>query len=148
MLMENHKDIQAELTEISPELAGILPPKQPIAGQPSGYFEVFPEQMLHKAKETAVVDLRKPAPLIRLLKATAIAAAIAGIVFTAGKWYVDEPETVDVSKELAKISQAELEAYLITEETIDSVQTDIQKQLKLLDTKEISAYSINTFFEN
>lgn len=146
--MENHKDIQAELTEISPELAGILPPKQPIAGQPSGYFEAFPEQMLHKAKETVVVDLRKQAPLIRLLKATAIAAAIASIMFTVDKWYVDEPETLDVSKELAKISKAELEAYLIKEETTDTVQTDIQKQLKLLDTKEISAYSINTFFEN
>lgn len=146
--MENKNQIHAELNEISPELAGKLPPKHNIASQPSGYFEAFPEQILNKVKEAAVVDLPKPSPIIRILKTTAVAAAIIGILFTAGKLIIEEPENVNVPQELAKISNAELEAYLLSEETSDSPAEDIQKQLKQLDINEISAYSINNSLEN
>lgn len=142
--MENKNPIQEEINELSPDLAGLLPPKHNIAGPDPAYFETLPDKILDRVKKEAVAN---PTPVIRLMKRIAVAAALIGVLFLAGKLYFNEPEDVNITQELAKISNAELEAYLTP---IDDLGTNaaIQKELKQLDLNDIKTLSIYYQLEN
>lgn len=148
MLMENTNPIQEELKEISPELASILPEKKAVPIPDPAYFEQFSVKMLDKLNEVPVIQMKTRKPLIRYIMGSVAAAAIIGVLFMI---ILDinksEPISSDITVELAKLSNEDLEAFLASGDQ-NEVNADVQEQLKTLDLHEIKSFDNAYILEN
>ena len=148
MCMENKNSIQEELKEISPYLANMLPPKKTVPTPDPEYFDQFSIKMLGKLKETPVIKMEKPKPIFRYIMGSVAAAAVIGVIFMIGP---DMNQTVtstpDIGVELAKLSDEDLEAFLVTGHQPE-INADVQEQLKKLDLNEIKSFDIYNIYEN
>lgn len=146
--MENKNPIQEELKEISPDLASILPEKKAVPTPDPEYFEQFSVKMLGILTEAPVIQMKTRKPLIRYIMGSVAAAAIIGVLFMINlDLNRSEPISSDITVELAKLSNEDLEAFLAFGEQ-NTVNADVQEQLKTLDLHEIKSFDNYNILEN
>ncbi len=143
-IKQQNNEYFVELEEVAPLLNTIN--KKNIYSLPQGYFEhlniIIPAKKLSGAK---VVFLSKTRRLISY----AAAAVIAGVLVTGAIFYPGNSASFDVSKEVNKLSDAELNGYLESAHSISFMDDtmilnqespSIQEHLKLVSDQELQQY--------
>jgi hypothetical protein len=138
----------SELEEIAPLLNTIS--KQPVYSVPDKYFQNFNVKIVpaKKKKLTAtIVSFHNTRKWISY----AAAAVMAGLLVTGAFLYTDRPASFDLSKEVNKLSDDELNSYINYDHSVvitpDSINlgssTDVQSNLKLVSDEELKQYLEN-----
>jgi len=131
----------SELQEVAPLLNTIS--KKNIYSIPSDYFENL--KIIEKKEKTAkIISFSKARKWISY----AAAASISGLLFTGGFLYEQQRNNLDVTKELNKVSDSELNAYVenggtdISDDN-NSIETDfydIKQNLKSISEDDLQQY--------
>lgn len=132
-----------ELEEVAPLLNTIS--KQPIYSVPTGYFQQFNVTIAPAKKLKAPIFSFKNT---RKWISYAAAAMMAGLLVTGAYLYTDRPASFDLSKEVNKLSDEELNSYINSDHSVvitpDSINlgssTDVQSNLKLVSDEELKQY--------
>jgi hypothetical protein len=114
--------VNGELENLSP-LMSSLKGKQ-VYEAPPGYFENLPEQMLQRAKKqpAKTVSMNFTRKVVRY----AAAAVVAGLIITAGWFYLGNNSTInDTFPSIENISDADLESFVENEAGISPEETMI-----------------------
>jgi hypothetical protein len=132
-----------ELEEVAPLLNTIS--KQPIYSVPNGYFQQFNVTIVPEKKLRATIFSFQNT---RKWISYAAAAMIAGLLVTGAYLYTDRPVSFDLSKEVNKLSDDELDSYINSDHSVvitpDSINlgssTDVQSDLKQVSDEELKQY--------
>ncbi len=133
----------SELEEVAPLLNTIN--KQAIYTVPIDYFQNLNVGIKTSKKPTAtIISFRNTRKWISY----AAAAVMAGMLVTGAYLYTDRPASFDLSKEVNKLSDDELNSYINSDHSVvitpDSINlgssTDVQSNLKLVSDEELKQY--------
>ena len=132
-----------ELEEVAPLLNTIS--KQPIYSVPNGYFQQFNVTIVPEKKLRATIFSFQNT---RKWISYAAAAVMAGLLVTGAYLYTDRPVSFDLSKEVNKLSDDELDSYINSDHSVvitpDSINlgssTDVQSDLKQVSDEELKQY--------
>ena len=133
-------DVVSELDQIAPSLNAIS--RKDVYQVPSGYFENFSVDQA-KRKTATIISFSSTRKWISY----AAAAVIAGVLLTGGFLYEMQRTSLDVSKELNKVSDKELNSYVdnsgveLNEEnnTLDK-DIYIKQNLKVVSDEDLQQY--------
>ncbi len=139
--MENNP-IQEELKHISPELASLFLDKKPTPAPDPGYFEELPDTLLDKVKEAPVISMRKKFPSVPYLIGGGVAAALMGIMFMIGQPTGPKTQNANLNfhEELSKISEKDLESFLVYPDEQIAINTEFENRLEQIDSNEIISF--------
>lgn len=148
--MENKNPIHEELKQISPAMADLFTQKQASPEPDSIYFNELPGKMLIKVKEAQVVPLKKRVPILRYIMGSGVAAALIGIIVMTNQRMDTNTQSpnLNIHQELSKISNEDLEAFLIYPTEQMAVNTELKVQLEQIDSNEIISFTNYNDHEN